>query len=92
MTNKKENIKDIINHYIENSKLKRNDLSNGRWYEDEEGNYYISVTSFDGVDKGKNFHDWLMKNGATYGFKPFGDLYDLKLDEKESWHWEWRPN
>ena len=38
MTNKKENIKDIINHYIENSKLKRNDLSNGRWYEDEEGN------------------------------------------------------
>ena len=36
--------------------------------------------------------DWLMKNGATYGFKPFGDLYDLKLDEKESWHWEWRPN
>ena len=63
MTNKKENIKDIINHYIENSKLKRNDLSNGRWYEDDEGNYYISVTCFDCVDKGKNFHDWLMKNG-----------------------------
>ena len=36
--------------------------------------------------------DWLMKNAATYGFKPFGDLYDLKLDEKESWHWEYRPN
>ena len=63
MTNKKENIKDIINNYIENSKLKRNDLSNGRWYEDEKGNYYISVTSFDIVDKGTNFHNWLMNNG-----------------------------
>ena len=63
MANKKENIKDIINNYIENSSLKRNDLTNGRWYEDEKGNYYISVTSFDIIDKGKNFHDWLMKNG-----------------------------
>ena len=63
MASKVENIKKIVDNYIENSSLKRNDLSNGRWYEDEKGNYYISVTSFDIVDKGKNFHDWLMKNG-----------------------------
>ena len=43
--------------------MKRHDLSNGRWYESK-GKYYISVTSFDSiVAKGKNFHDWLMKNG-----------------------------
>ena len=59
----KESVKKIINNYIENNNLKRNDLSNGRWYEDEEGSYYISVTSFDCVDKGRNFHNWLMTNG-----------------------------
>ena len=59
-----ENIQTIVKNYNENTTLKRNDLSNGRWYEDSKGNYYISVTSFDSiVAKGKNFHDWLMKNG-----------------------------
>ena len=61
---KKENIKDLINDYKESIPLNRHDLSNGRWYEDSKGRYYISVTSFDSiVAKGKNFHDWLMKNG-----------------------------
>ena len=60
---KQENIKEIINHYTENNPLKRHDLNNGRWYEDSKGRYYISVTSFDIVDKGTNFHNWLMNNG-----------------------------
>ena len=65
MTNKKENIKDIINHYIENSKLKRNDLTNGRWYEDEEGNMKISATSFNSIiNMGVAYDKWLMNNGA----------------------------
>ena len=65
MTNKKENIKDIINHYIENNNLKRNDLSNGRWYEDEEGNTKISATSFNSiVNMGVAYDKWLMNNGA----------------------------
>ena len=61
---KEQSIQTIVKNYNENTTLKRNDLSNGRWYEDSKGNYYISVTSFDSiVAKGKNFHDWLMKNG-----------------------------
>ena len=62
---KQENIKEIINHYTENNPLKRHDLNNGRWYEDSKGRYYISVTSFDIVDKGTNFHNWLMNNGQN---------------------------
>ena len=42
---KKENIKNIVKNYIDNNPLKRHDLSNGRWYEDSKGKYYISVTS-----------------------------------------------
>ena len=60
---KKENIKEIVNHYTENNPLKRHDLGNGRWYEDSKGRYYISVTSFDIIDKGTSFHNWLMSNG-----------------------------
>ena len=61
---KEQSIQTIVKNYNENTTLKRNDLSNGRWYEDCKGNYYISVTSFDSIiAKGKNFHDWLMKNG-----------------------------
>ena len=60
---KKENIKTIVKNYTENTPLKRHDLANGRWYEDSIGKYYISVTSFDIVDKGTNFHNWLMNNG-----------------------------
>ena len=60
---KQENIKTIVKNYTENNPLKRHDLSNGRWYEDSKGRYYISVTSFDIVDKGVNFHNWLMNNG-----------------------------
>ena len=57
---KKENIKTIVKNYTENTPLKRHDLGNGRWYEDSKGKYYISVTSFDIVDKGTNFHNWLI--------------------------------
>ena len=60
---KQENIKTIVKNYTENTPLKRHDLGNGRWYEDSKGHYYISVTSFDIVDKGTNFHNWLMNNG-----------------------------
>jgi len=60
---RKENIKTIVKNYTENTPLKRHDLGNGRWYEDSKGKYYISVTSFDIVDKGTNFHNWLMNNG-----------------------------
>ena len=60
---KQENIKTIVKNYTENTPLKRHDLGNGRWYEDSKGKYYISVTSFDIVDKGVNFHNWLMNNG-----------------------------
>ena len=60
---KKENIKDIVKNYTKNTPLKRHDLSNGRWYEDSKGRYYISVTSFDIIDKGTSFHNWLMSNG-----------------------------
>ena len=69
MTQKKngkkvENIETIVKNYNDNSSLKRHDLTNGRWYEDSKGNYYISVTSFDSiVSKGHNFDEWLMKNG-----------------------------
>tara|TARA_Y100001938_G_scaffold136654_1_gene199819 strand:- start:800 stop:1165 length:366 start_codon:yes stop_codon:yes gene_type:complete len=60
---KKENIKNIVQNYIDNNPLKRHDSRNGRWYEDSKGRFYISVTSFDIVDKGVNFHNWLMTNG-----------------------------
>ena len=60
---KKENIKNIVKNYIDNNPLKRHDLSNGRWYEDSKGKYYISVTSFDIIDKGTSFHNWLMTHG-----------------------------
>ena len=61
---KKENIGKIIKRYKDNNPLKRNDLSNGRWYEDSKGNYYISVTSFDSIiDKGSHYDNWLMVNG-----------------------------
>ena len=61
---KKENIKDLINDYKESNPLDRHDLSNGRWYEDSKGRYYISVTSFDSiVNKGSHFDNWLMTNG-----------------------------
>ena len=62
---KQENIKTIVKNYTENTPLKRHDLGNGRWYEDSKGKYYISVTSFDIVDKGTNFHNWLMNNGQN---------------------------
>ena len=62
---KKENIKEIIKKYTENNPLQRHDLNNGRWYEDSKGRYYISVTSFDIVDKGVSFHNWLMNNGQN---------------------------
>ena len=60
---RQENIKTIVEKYTENNPLQRHDLNNGRWYEDSKGRYYISVTSFDIVDKGTNFHNWLMNNG-----------------------------
>ena len=60
---KKENIKTIIKNYTDNNPLKRHDLSAGRWYEDSKGRHYISVTSFDIIDKGTSFHNWLMSNG-----------------------------
>ena len=61
---KPENIRDIVFNYNENNPLKRHDLSNGRWYEDSKGNFYISVTSFDSiVTKGEHFDNWLMTNG-----------------------------
>ena len=40
----------------------------------------------------ENGLNWLLENAGTYGFKPFGDHYDYFDNEKESWHWEWRPN
>ena len=40
----------------------------------------------------QNGLNWLLENAGTYGFKPFGDHYDYFDNEKESWHWEWRPN
>ena len=60
---RQENIKTIVEKYTENNPLQRHDLNNGRWYEDSKGRYYISVTSFDIIDKGVNFHNWLMNNG-----------------------------
>tara|TARA_R100000458_G_scaffold38788_1_gene36280 strand:+ start:2424 stop:6206 length:3783 start_codon:yes stop_codon:yes gene_type:complete len=35
---------------------------------------------------------WLKDNANKYGFKPFEDRYDLEFEEKESWHWEYRPD
>ena len=60
---RQENIKTMVEKYTENNPLQRHDLNNGRGYEDSKGRYYISVTSFDIVDKGVNFHNWLMNNG-----------------------------
>ena len=60
-----KSITEQIEDYNSELSLKRNDLSNGRWYEDEEGNTKISATSFNSIiNMGVAYDKWLMNNGA----------------------------
>ena len=60
-----KSITEQIEDYNSELSLKRNDLSNGRWYEDEEGNMKISATSFNSIiNMGVAYDKWLMNNGA----------------------------
>ena len=60
-----KSILEQIEDYNSELSLKRNDLSNGRWYEDEEGNMKISATSFNSIiNMGIAYDKWLMNNGA----------------------------
>ena len=35
--------------------------------------------------------NWLYENASKFNFYPFEDREDFHVDEKESWHWEWKP-
>ena len=60
-----KSITEQVEHYISNLSLKKNDLSNGRWYGDEEGDLKISATSFNSIiNMGVAYDKWLMNNGA----------------------------
>ena len=60
-----KSITEQVEKYLSKTELRKHDLGNGRWYEDEEGNLKISATSFNSViSMGASYDKWLMNNGA----------------------------
>ena len=60
-----KSITEQVEDYISSLSLRKNDLPNGRWYEDEEGNMKISATSFNSIiNMGVAYDKWLINNGS----------------------------
>ena len=46
-------------------------------------------TTKDNTEKARKIHNWLKKNADKYGFAPYGENWEMDVNDPEAWHWDY---